>query len=220
MLAKIFINFFSFIMLVPFLVMAQPPDSVSVKSKYTIKINPLQLAMGETRFILEKSINETQEIQMVISYIGNLWFNDFPLNHLNGNPLENPKRQGGKIGLGNKYYLKKSKGQKSIYFNPLVFYKYLFYTNVFSNTPLNIKIKDATYHIVSLQIQCGKVHSWQRIFIDYYLGIGVRYKYGVATMESKIPEVILSEKRELESWVYPSIHIGFNIGCSFYKSKK
>jgi hypothetical protein len=192
---------------------AQKRDTVFSK-KVSFSINPLQLAFGEARASMEIPFTKKQAGEITVGFIySNLNSNSY-ISSNNDNFLLNGTI-GGKAGFGYKYYFKKGE-ERGSYFNPLLFYKFLDYTNfrLNSTTPLDVDVKTNAiyYQIISLQLQYGFYSPWQGngILVNYYFGIGIRYKYGIALQESTKPEVIISSHRILESSFYPSINIGVN----------
>ncbi|MEK6614548.1 MAG: hypothetical protein AABZ32_00320 [Bacteroidota bacterium] len=203
---------------------AQKQDSTLNRKGLFIKINLLQLIMGEARLQLEKPIKNRKSVELIMSYFWDLSLmrDDFTLSSLNYGltglrkyPDDYPIRNGGKLGLGYKLFLKPSFNKKRTYCESVVFYKLLHYTNITTYTPLNIEITDIYYHIVSLQFQYGKCNTWKKFVLDYYIGVGARYKYGIAWLKPTLPEVEIPPHRKLESWIYPSINFGINIEYNF-----
>lgn len=198
---------------------AQKADTTKSKG-LTFSINPLQLAFGEVRVQLEKPFTKKTSGEVIMSYVyynlnsNNTKLHSFAVSTNNNNYLLSTTI-GGKIGFGYKYYLNKGEESGS-YLSPLLFYKFLDYTNfrLVHASLLGIKTNAIYYHIISLQFQYCFYRPWMGngALVNYYFGIGMRYKYGIALQESTRPEVVIPTHRTLESWFYPTINIGINFG--------
>ena len=200
-------------------------DSFNESRGVILKINPLQLIMGEARLHIEKSINARNSIEITLSYLYRseyYWLAGYY-------PTLNTYRStiygtGYKLGAGYRYYMKNSTERDQTYINPLLFYKYVDYHGWSPDfafySELNIKITDMRYNITALQVNFGKVKTIKRIIFDAHIGAGLRHKYGIVEVESTRPEVIIESPHKLESGIYPSFHFGLNIGYKIKKTSK
>ena len=198
--------------------MAQPPDSVPLKTQYTIKINPLQLTFGEARFLVEKPLNDDQAIETIASFFSN-YISKYISNKFD--PLGNITYYGFKVGAGYRLY-SQNHSQIRIYFNPLLFYKFINYRNVteYDLQPIHsgAKPEEALYdvdaHIFSLQGHFGVYFITDKITCDLYLGLGGRYKFYVVNEIDNRPSgpYIHHWDQAAEIHSYTTIHAGLNIG--------
>ena len=205
---------------------AQSMDTARNSKILIVKINPLQLIMGEARLQMEKLINKKSSIEITLGYLYKseyFWSGEVQTGFYNNYGIHGV---GYKLGMGYKYYGKDPSEKNRTYINPLLFYKYVdfkgwdnFNFGGFGPYP-NPYVTDMHYHIVALQLYYGKCTTIKRIVFDRYIGLGLRYKYGIIEIESSRPEMVIKSPRKLESWIYPSFHVGCTIGYTFKKISK
>ena len=174
---------------------AQKADTIMMK-KFSIKINPIQLAVSEVRLQAENYFNDHHSVELIASYIFNY---EYP--HKDESSWQN----GFKIGLGYRYYF----NDDEFYFNPLFFYKYIKYQKAsspaingfsFASQPEGGWPKyNGIKQVYSLQLHCGKTYRIKQLLIDTYFGAGLRYR-----------EIDLNAYDDEMIW--PSVSVGVNIG--------
>ena len=196
---------------------AQQVDSVANNKGFFLKITPMQIITGEFQMQLEEK-NRRKGFELLVSYITKSSVNtEFTNAPEYGATADNYTRNGYRIGASVRFYVKNQTHRKGVYWNPVLTYKHVHYTFTqnYPDNGLNIRFTEANYDIGTLMCRYGKYVSIGNLFFDYYFGAGMKYKYGIAKVESSKPEVIISPERKLVSWIYPNFNLGFTIGYQF-----
>lgn len=118
---------------------------------------------------------------------------------------------------GLRWYLGQQSGvlhAKGTYFEPMLFYKKIFYPKEYFNIN-NVKYAgDADKNVYGLQLLLGRQFSRGRFIMDPYIGIGLRTKvYNYLTYSDK-NGVATPDKDQLVQ-VLPSLHLGIKLGLGF-----
>ena len=154
---------------------AQKKDTASKVNSFSIKINPLQLALGEVRLLSEKYFNQNNSVELITSYLFTPSIN-----------IHNISTNGFKVGFGYRYYSEKRKSGP--YLNPIFFYKYFAYKNasigsidVFEGFLTGDLDNGNTYDCIqqtyAFQLQIGQIYNVKHFVIDIFGGFGLRYNY-------------------------------------------
>lgn len=96
------------------------------------------------------------------------------------------------------------------YFEPLLFYKQIWYPTVSKELNSNNYTEKNQKYVSGLQLLIGRQYQWKKIYLDKYLGLGVRAKtYNFDDFEPSQTGVS-NAGRHTTSWL-PSIQIGIKI---------
>ena len=135
---KFSVTFILFLFLNRNYIVAQQSDSTSNKHGFGIKINPLQLTVGEVRVLWEIPIKNHNDIVHSIEITSSYMFDHFRYwdyyNSISTYPTYPTLTNGIKLGIGYRRY----RYGDEYYFNPLFFYKiqsYL-YTKIYFYYPI------------------------------------------------------------------------------------
>ena len=196
---------------------AQDVDTTLMKKGPSIKINALQLLLGEVRLLGEYPFNRFHSIELISSYYFNYTlFKDFSW------------RSGFELGLGYRYYDRKP-GKKGFYANPIISYRYVKYNNVghrfasgeiFATASDGVCPRNERYNVTSQVYSFKSLLGWvfgKKLLIDIYWGLGIGYMnnravtiYGCAVSASVLTYDIY--RVNVFNSVLPSMHTGINIG--------
>lgn len=193
--------------------MGQQADTNSNSKSFSIKINPIQIGMGEVRLLGEKYFNQHHSIELIASYFPSYRSYELYMEHQYGFK----SRKGFKMGLSYRYYW-----NSKWYINPLFFYKYIIYDDAeapegsfkynrpYFYLPPDIvgssgknEIYDYFIKVYASLFQMGHKMVSKHITLDFYWGAGLRYKHKQKTDTSD---------RQVYNYILASGHLGINIG--------
>lgn len=97
------------------------------------------------------------------------------------------------------------------YFQPMVFYKKVFYPNEDVELNNNKYTESASKNVLGLQFLLGRQFTKGKILFDPYIGLGVRSKIYHYNNFNNDNGVVRSDDGKLVS-VLPSIHVGLKLG--------
>ncbi len=216
-------KFFSAICFLLFNISIYAQQKDSIKS-FAVKINPLQLCVGELRLLGEKKIKRQQSAELIVSYFYPCLLNDRnPIfSSIPWGGIDPPEKNAFKIGLGYRYYFDYS-SKENLYINPLLFYSQASYTDVssiFSNYYFPFEpetLYTVSRKMYSLQINIGKLFVKNSFLYEFYFGLGIRYKESLITNEEYDdhfhPTLVSSNKDNGYYYkTFPTIQFGLNIG--------
>jgi hypothetical protein len=202
---------------------AQETSNESRVQRTFIKFNPTSL-ISSLDISVEQMLTDKLSIELGIMGI----YTDYPdyvltkrLDYGQKKPRISTEQFVEATGLGFRaglrWYLGQASGvlhAKGTYFQPILFYKKIFYPK--ENYVINdvTYTGDATKNVYGLQLLLGRQFSRGRFVMDPYLGVGLRAKvYDYLAYDNKNGTVTPNNGQLVQ--VLPSLHLGIKLGLGF-----
>jgi hypothetical protein len=199
----------------------QDQDAPFIKRAY-IKVNPTTI-INELDIYLEQDLSEKLSLELGISgiytdYPDYVFFKRIDIGQRKPGISTEQFVEGRGLGFraGLKWYLIRRQSAfnaQGTYFQPVLFYKRVFYPDADVNFENTVYVNSADKHVYGIQFLLGRQIKRDKYILDPYLGIGIRgkqYKYTNHTINGSS---ITTEHNDLWN-ILPSVHLGIKIGLS------
>lgn len=135
--------------------------------------------------------------------------------NLSSNQYLNAKGYAARLGLRfyviSPYTQEYSGNARGTYFEPLLLFKQVWYPNDNKKLNSNNYLEKGTKYVSGLQLLIGRQYQHKKIYIDKYLGLGVRAKtYSYDNYQLDPGGGVNNNGRRVTSWL-PSVQIGIKI---------
>ncbi|MGN7719848.1 hypothetical protein [Chitinophaga sp. 22620] len=200
---------------------AQQNDAPFIKGTY-LKVNPTTI-INELDIYLEQDLSEKLSLELGISgiytdYPDYVFFKRIDIGQRKPGISTEQFVEGRGLGFraGLKWYLfrrQSASNAQGTYFQPVLFYKRVFYPDADVNFENTVYVNSADKHVYGIQFLLGRQIKRNKYILDPYLGIGIRgkqYKYTNHTINGTS---ITAEHNDLWN-ILPSVHLGIKIGLS------
>jgi len=184
--------------------------------KGIIKINYIEAVAGEFRVSLEKAIShklswETGIGIIYAEYPGLITYGDISRQIADGDYYNLPDFSYDGVSLrgGVKFYTSKVKENSGFFWNPLLFYKYIYN----KNTDLQNLTEINNIHTIGLQLLFGyKYLTKDNFYFEIYGGIGMRK----VLIMTKYHENNMPDNKESNNYLLFTPQLGYTIGYKLF----
>lgn len=196
-------------------------DTTSRQSHFSFKTNLFQFFLtGEVRLLTEKFLNKNNSAELLSGYYVNYNFYDF--FYTGRSPEYLSFQRGFKTGIGFRHYFDSRfllAEDWEIYLNPVFFYKQMAYTNKrdFDLFPSGERWEHYNYdsHVYSFQVHSGLLYEFNKIILDGYVGLGVRYIHNIGISVLRLDSYgtpYPTGSPFISKGFLPTLHFGINLG--------
>ncbi|WP_346316803.1 hypothetical protein [Chitinophaga sp. YIM B06452] len=203
-------------------VAAQQNQDAPFQKRTYLKVNPTTI-INELDIYLEQDLSEKLSLELGISgiytdYPDYVFFKRVDIGQRKPGISTEQFVEGRGLGFraGLKWYLIRRQAAfnaQGTYFQPVLFYKRVFYPDEDVNFENTVYVNSADKHVYGLQFLLGRQIKRDKYILDPYLGIGIRGKQYKYTNHSVNGTSITTEHNDLWN-VLPSVHLGIKIGLS------
>lgn len=197
-------------------------NAVFAQQKTFLKLNPTTL-LNEVDVYLGQELSPSLSLEIGGGFIYTDYW-DHLLNQFNfgqiipnisANQYLNAKGYAARIGLRfyviSPYSEESTSHAKGTYFEPLILFKQVWYPHDTKELNSNNYIEEGKKYVSGLQLLIGRQYKRKKIYIDKYLGLGVRAKtYSFDNFQLNPSGGVNNNGKHATSWL-PSIQMGIKI---------
>lgn len=201
---------------------AQQNEEAPFRKRTYLKVNPTTI-INELDIYLEQDLSEKLSLELGISgiytdYPDYVFFKRVDIGQRKPGISTEQFVEGRGLGFraGLKWYLIRRQSAfnaQGTYFQPVLFYKRVFYADEDVNFENTVYVNSADKHVYGIQFLLGRQIKRDKYILDPYLGVGIRGKQYKYTNHSVNGTSITTEQNDLWN-VLPSVHLGIKIGLS------
>lgn len=202
--------------------------SVKAQNKTFLKVNPTTIP-NEVDLYLSQEVSHMLTLEASGGFIfTDYWdniLNQFDFGQLNPNISEhqylNAKGFAARLGL-RFYVISPYAGNEArgTYFEPMLLFKKVWYPH--DNKTLDSKdyIESGKKYISGVQLLIGRQHKWKNIYLDKYIGLGVKAKtYSFDNYQINQGGAVQNKGTRTTSWL-PDLNLGIKIAFDLSKKTK
>ncbi|WP_123864661.1 hypothetical protein [Chitinophaga barathri] len=201
---------------------AQQSQEAPFRKRTYLKVNPTTI-INELDIYIEQDLSEKLSLELGVigiytDYPDFVFFKRVDVGQRKPGISTEQFVEGRGLGIraGLKWYLIRRQSAfnaQGTYFQPVLFYKRVFYPDEDVNFENSLYVNSADKHVYGIQFLLGRQIKRDKFILDPYLGIGLRGKQYKYTQHSINGTSITTEQNDLWN-ILPSVHLGIKVGLA------